>query len=147
MQYVNFLDSDTPNHRNRRAKKRVEEVLRDNINQWYGKYTYNQCKILDWAQMSDVLSKLASEASLSVYAQGEGNRMIRKLVEEKIESKSRNFRKKEKLRLAKLTENDHAVKTGKVKVPCSLDEDCNDSPGMNSKTKSLLHLHVSRQHS
>lgn len=82
--------------RNCRAKRRIEELLLEHIPKWYGKYTYNQCRLRDWPKVKTVLDEAEKHHYLSLCSQSEDGWMLRKLIEEKMVSKSREFRARKK---------------------------------------------------
>lgn len=93
MQYETFHDSDTCRDRNKRAYKRIETLLKRSIPDMYGKNTFNHCRIMHWEKMDKILCDIAQDGSLSVFAQGQDDWIIRKMIEIKMDTCSRKFRK------------------------------------------------------
>ena len=93
-QYQVFQDEDSSKHRNTRAKRVIDVILRLEIPNWYGKKTYSQCANLDIRCMRNVLRKISEDPSMSVFAQGQNYWMIRHLVSQKMYSKQKSLRRK-----------------------------------------------------
>lgn len=94
MQYVAFSsDGSSSRDRNKRAYNRIDTLLRRHCPQLYGKYTYNQARILHFETTDNSMTAIAADPSLSVFAQGENDWVICRMVEYKMDSHSRKHRK------------------------------------------------------
>lgn len=88
-----FSDDANARHRNIRAKRRVEVFIMRMIPELYGKNTFNEARKDEWQKMDDVIKEVAADHALAVFSQGENDWIVRKLIEENMETKSRKYRK------------------------------------------------------